>query len=132
MIIGLGVDMVELNKMESALHNHPHFIERILTRNEIADLPTQQQRRIEFVAGRFAVKEAVSKALGTGIGQYLSWQDIEIIKQPTGEPKVLLLPQLFSKHPRLRGLTSEELFIWCSISHTDHDAIAQVLIERKY
>ena len=131
MIIGLGVDMVELSRIRKVMQEQPHFLHRILTTVELQELPTKEQRRVEYVAGRFAVKEAAAKALGTGIGQHLSWLDLEVTNQPSGEPQLSLSPQLSHHHPRLIGLHATELISWCSLSHTQEHAIAQVILECK-
>jgi phosphopantetheine--protein transferase-like protein len=85
-MIKCGIDAVEINRLNeinSAIR--ARFIQRVYTPMEQAQL----QNSSEALAGVFAAKEAVSKALGTGIGK-VHWQDIEIIHAHTGEPKVYL------------------------------------------
>ena len=72
------------------------------------------KRKVEYLAGRFAAKEAYSKALGTGIGKAVSFQEIEILNAKTGQP-VLTAPHHYQKH--------------VSITHTNHDAYAVVILE---
>jgi holo-[acyl-carrier protein] synthase len=74
---------------------------------------------VEFLAGRFAVKEAYSKALGTGIGEEISFQDIEVINDERGKPIIHLLKEF-----------SEPSTIHVSITHSRQYAAAQVILER--
>lgn len=115
MIKGIGIDIVELNRIKQAFERNERLKERILTRNELAQFEQlSQKRKIEFLAGRFAAKEAFSKAYGTGIGRDLSFQDIEITNDERGKPYVVK-PEFGRIH--------------LSISHSECYAIAQVIIE---
>jgi holo-[acyl-carrier protein] synthase len=116
MISGIGVDMTELDRIRKIIARQDRFPERILTSKEMAvynNLP--EKRRAEYLAGRFAAKEAFSKAVGTGIGEKLSFQDIEIEKDELGKP--------FISKPLKKG-------VHLSISHSREYAVAQVVIER--
>lgn len=116
MIKGIGIDIVELNRVRTINERQPKFIKRILTENEILLFETlSKSRQIEFLAGRFAAKEAYAKAKGTGLGEYLSFLDIEI------------LPDLFGK-PEIK--TKEKEIVHLSISHSREYAVAQVIIEK--
>jgi holo-[acyl-carrier protein] synthase len=75
MIAGIGTDLIELNRVEKVISR---LAKRILTPDEQVALPESPVRRLEYVAGRFAAKEAVSKAMGSGIGKTCSFQDIEV------------------------------------------------------
>lgn len=90
MIIGLGIDLVEVARLEEALNRHgERFAERILSVNEYPSfmaLPTGQQAR--FLAKRFAVKEAFSKAAGTGIGRGFGFHDVWLIHDALGKPQL--------------------------------------------
>lgn len=116
MIKGIGIDIVELNRIETAIHKHKNFPKRILTPKEqtiFSELsPTRQT---EFLAGRFAAKEAFAKAIGTGIGKSLSWQDVEIIPDKNGKPQITLKKTVGTIH--------------ISISHSKQYAVANVIIE---
>jgi holo-[acyl-carrier protein] synthase len=113
-IEGIGIDIVEIERI-SRMANRVKFSERILTELEMAKYITlSEKRQLEFLAGRFAAKEAFSKANGTGIGSELSFQDIEISNDSKGKP-------FFSK-PERDGLH-------LSISHSESYAVAQVVIE---
>ncbi len=116
MIKGIGIDLIELDRIEAAMEN-ARFIERILTIEERAVFYTLSGRRkVEFLAGRFAAKEAYSKALGTGIGQNLSLQDVQILNDEKGKPV-------------LTSLISGEEKIHVSLSHSQTMATAFVIIE---
>lgn len=119
MIVGTGIDLVELERIESALARQERFYERVLTTKEqelFLRLP--KHRQIEFLAGRFAAKEAFSKALGTGIGKEISFQDIEVL------PNQLNKPVIQSK--KFKGN------IHLSISHSRDYAIAQIVLEEDW
>ncbi|WP_242145805.1 MULTISPECIES: holo-ACP synthase [unclassified Bacillus cereus group] len=115
MILGIGIDIIELNRIEKMINGKLHFMERILTeteRNVAAKL--KGKRLVEFVAGRFAAKEAYSKAVGTGIGKEVSFLDIEIKNDPKGKPVLF---------------TNTEYIVHLSISHSREFAVAQVVLE---
>ncbi|MDV7766350.1 holo-ACP synthase [Peribacillus sp. CSMR9] len=116
MIKGIGVDITELDRMEKLIDRQPRIKKRILTEREISIFEKLNGRRkIEYFAGRFAAKEAFSKAYGTGIGKQLSFLDIEIISDDKGKP---VISKPFSEGVHL------------SISHSRDYAVAQVVIER--
>ena len=120
-IFGIGIDITEIDRIEKILiRNESSFIKKIFTDKEIERIPQGTKRKYEFVAGRFAAKEAVAKALGTGIGGELSWQDIEIIANEKGRPIVFLNQEKWRK---------ENFMIHLSISHSQTMAIAKVIIE---
>ena len=90
MILGLGTDIIEVDRIAKMIADHgDHFLNRIFTANEIAHC----QPRREFAqhyAGRWAAKEAVMKALGTGFTPDVGWTNIEIVVRPSGQPCVVL------------------------------------------
>ncbi|MFI8688453.1 holo-ACP synthase [Rossellomorea sp. NPDC077527] len=115
MIKGIGMDIVEIGRIQELLERKTKFVSRILTdREEDAFYSLNERRRVEFVAGRFAAKEAYAKANGTGIGKELSFRDIEISKDERGKP-------YFSK--------PEGTAAHLSITHSREFAAAQVVIE---
>ncbi|KIQ95413.1 Holo-[acyl-carrier-protein] synthase [Anoxybacillus thermarum] len=117
MIVGIGIDIVELSRIAQLIEQQPKFIDRILTHNErIRFQQLSSKRKVEFMAGRFAAKEAYAKAVGTGIGTHVSFQDIEIENDENGKPYIA--------SPTL----NERVHV--SISHSEHYAVAQVIIER--
>lgn len=87
MIKGIGTDIVDLSRIERVLEKFPNFPDRILTTDE--KKLYKQLNQLSFLAGRFCAKEAVSKALGTGIGK-LSWKKIEILPDIHGKPVVTI------------------------------------------
>lgn len=122
MIIGIGSDIIELDRIRQK--GIERLAKRILTESEMSRLPQSEKRRLEYVAGRFAAKEAISKACGTGIGESLSFQDIEVEVTDRGAP-----------HGRLSKKVLKHLFhnqvirIHVTISHSEQVAIAMAVIE---
>lgn len=120
MIYGIGIDLVEIERIKQILVRNERFIAKILTENEINLCPTNEIKRAEFVAGRFAGKEAIVKALGTGIGGSMGWRDVEILRLDSGQPNIVL---------NKKNILNEEFKLHISISHTKNLAIAKVIIE---
>lgn len=117
MIEGIGIDLVEIKQVKKLLDRQDAFYQRILTPNEQAHYSTlSKHRQLEFVAGRYAAKEAFSKAMGTGIGKNVSFQDIEVL--PNEKNKPIAETKLFAGNVHL------------SISHTETYAVAQVILEK--
>ncbi|MHC5269158.1 holo-ACP synthase [Enterococcus sp. LJL98] len=116
MIRGIGIDAVELHRMKKIIEEKPKMIARVLTNRE-KDLFDQLplKRQIEFLAGRFACKEAFSKAWGTGIGK-VTFQEIEVLVNEKGAPIV-------TKSPFTQGN------VFVSITHTNELAFAQIILE---
>ncbi|MGK0551674.1 holo-ACP synthase [Enterococcus faecalis] len=115
MITGIGIDAVELDRMKQIIETKSTFIQRVLTKAEYQKfIGLSLHRQIEFLAGRFACKEAFSKAWGTGIGK-VGLQDIEILVADNGAPIVTKSPH------------SGQVFV--SITHTESLAIAQIVLE---
>lgn len=116
MITGIGLDITELHRISSIKKKTTKFEERILTSKEREQMRNfSEHRQIEFLAGRFAAKEAFSKARGTGIGKDCSFQDIEILREPSGKPS------LYFKGNQVNGFVS--------ITHTKEYAAAQVILQ---
>ncbi|MBK1882183.1 holo-ACP synthase [Luteolibacter pohnpeiensis] len=89
-IFGIGIDVVEVDRIASAIERHGEpFLARLFTQAE-RDYCAAQKKPALHYAARFAAKEAVSKALGTGIGGEAGWLDLEIVRGPTGAPKLML------------------------------------------
>jgi len=116
MITGLGIDIVELKRISEAINRNSKFVKRILTGKEQSYFDRLSYRRkVEFLAGRFAAKEAFVKAVGSGIGKLYSWQDIEIIPAENGKPLLQTKTAIGKIH--------------LSISHSKEYAVANVIIE---
>ena len=124
MILGVGIDIIEVARLK-ALHERfgERFLNRLLLADEIARfLP--HKNPAPFLAGRFAAKEAISKAFGARIGAQLGWHDMEIRRKQSGEPFVVLHgkgKELFV----LRG--AKRLLV--SLSHTENYAAATAVLE---
>src|SRR5690242_21840985 len=119
MILGLGIDIIEVSRIRAS---HEKFGDRFLTRilrpAEIA-YSLSHKAPAPFLAARFAAKEAISKAFGTGIGAELGWQDMEVGRKPSGEPFVIL------HEPGQKLLESRGArIVLISLSHTQAHAAA--------
>lgn len=115
MIKGIGLDVTEIERITVAHERSSKFKERILTPREIERFEKlNDTRQLEFLAGRFAAKEAFAKALGTGIGKSCSFQDVEVLPNEVGKP------MLFFKEKEVEG--------YVSITHTKQFAAAQVIL----
>ncbi|ABS33683.1 holo-ACP synthase [Clostridium botulinum] len=123
MIYGIGTDITEIRRIEKAITRNKNFINKLFTKNEM-DLWEKKNFKLEFIAGRFAAKEAVSKALGTGIRDF-NFKDIEIINNELGKPQVILKP----KAEDIIRKISQSYKIHLSISHEKEYAIAYALLE---
>ena len=120
MILGLGTDIVEIDRVVAVLARHgEHFSERVLTAGEAA----QAHGRSSYLAGRWAAKEAAAKALGCGIGEACALTDIEIIDDAGGAP------HLRCTAPALKSFAGRVLRWHVSISHEKAYAVATVIIE---
>ena len=122
MIIGIGTDIVDLARLDKAVkRGGDAFLRRVYTANELEE----GKLRPEYLGGRWAAKEAASKALGCGIGAGCAFTDIEVIDSPSGAPVLTCgapaAAELTERHGRLR---------WhVSISHERTCAVATVIIE---
>lgn len=117
-LLRTGVDLVEIDRLSRLSPGiRERFLQRVFTPREISEAGESDAS----LAGRFAVKEAVAKALGTGIGS-LGWQQIEVERGPAGEP-VLHLHGKAQQQAEELGLT-----VWSiSISHTQTHAVAMAV-----
>ncbi len=124
MIVGLGVDIAEVNRIEAAIARHGRaFIDRVFTPAEI-QYCERHRNRFERYAGRFAAKEAAMKALGTGWTSGVRWVDIEVTRLPSGQP-VLTLHGATREHAERMGVRRTSL----SIAHSGNMALAEVIFE---
>ena len=118
MILHSGIDTVEISRLDEIKPEiKERFIERVFTDKEVQ----QANNRSEVFSGLFAAKEAVSKALGTGIG-FVNWRDIEIVHLSTGQPTVVL-------HGNAKIVAAQlGIITWSvSISHDRNKAIAMAV-----
>jgi len=89
-ILGLGTDIVECDRIQQMIDKHgDQFIDRVYTVHEI-QYCRDRKSKLQHFSGRWAAKEAVFKALGTGWIRGLRWRDVEVFNQPSGEPTVRL------------------------------------------
>lgn len=123
MIRGIGIDIIEINRIEEAVEKNPKFLERILTERE-RNYIKEHRKPHSTVAGYFAAKEAISKALGTGFREF-TWQDIEVQKDEKNRPIAVLYNKAMEQ---LQNLDATE--VWISISHSKKDAVAQAIISK--
>lgn len=122
MIIGIGTDIVEIDRVKAAMEREQGFVSRVLTPKE-RELLSKKAKPWEYTAGRFSAKEAISKALGTGIRGF-SLQDIEVLNDELGAPKVEL------KGAALELMSNYSSYkIHLSISHCRDYASAFALLE---
>jgi holo-[acyl-carrier protein] synthase len=124
MILGTGIDIIEVGRIKASHEKFgERFINRILRAGEIAYC-LGHRNSAPFLAARFAAKEAISKAFGTGIGKHLGWQDMEVGRKESGEPFVILhgsgLQLLEARGARI---------IHLSLSHTEIYAAAVAILE---
>lgn len=121
-IRGHGLDLIETRRIGDVLDRHgERFLDRVFTAAE-REGSTGLRRRVEHLAGRFAAKEAVAKALGTGVSDGMSWTEIEIVAQASGQPSVRLHGRAAAVAVRA-GITSWSL----SITHTSDHAAASAI-----
>ena len=122
-VLGIGVDVVETARIESSLARFgERFLHRVFVENEIAYCKSMPFPARHYAA-RFAAKEAVSKAFGTGIGGQVGWRDIEVRRKETGEPFIVLHGGARELAERLN--VSETLV---SLSHSDHYSVANAIV----
>jgi holo-[acyl-carrier protein] synthase len=115
MIVGIGIDIIEVDRVARLAEKSPRFLEKTFTPREIAYCSKKKNRHQNFAA-RFAAKEACFKALGRRIG----WKDVELVNRPSGQPDLVIkggMPQPFER-------------VHVSVSHLASYAIAVVILEK--
>ncbi|MGA8144841.1 MAG: holo-ACP synthase [Candidatus Acidiferrales bacterium] len=124
MIVGLGLDIAEIDRIEVAIVRHgAPFIERLYTPREAAYCESYRNK-FERYAGRFAAKEATMKALGTGWRGGVRWRDIEVVREASGKPTLHLAGVTRELADRL-GVKNISL----TITHSGNLALAEVIFE---
>lgn len=129
MIIGIGVDIIEIERVRQAIQNNKNFLSKLFTEREI-DYFISRNMNSEVIAGNFAAKEAVSKALGTGMRGF-SFKDIEILRNELGKPEVILHNGANLIGNKLVE-NNNSLRVHLSISHNNSSAIAYSVLEGEY
>ena len=123
MIIKHGIDIVEVSRIQKAILKSDSFLKKVFTQKEIEYCETKKQRRYQSYAARFAAKEALLKALGTGWSQGIAWTDIETLNDKFGKPDLFLYgkaKEIFESY----GLGN----ISVSLSHTKEIAVGSVVL----
>jgi holo-[acyl-carrier protein] synthase len=123
-VLGIGVDLVENVRIQHSLDRFgERFLQRVFTAGEI-EYSQSMKYPERHLAARFAAKEAVSKAFGTGIGRAMGWKDIDVHRKASGEPFVVL-------EGGAKKLAEERRVSKVSItlSHTEHHAMAMIVME---
>ena len=124
MILGVGIDIIEVARIQASFEKFgDRFLNRILHPNEVSYCLSHKVPG-PFLAARFAAKEAISKAFGTGIGAQLAWHDMEVGRKESGEPFVILHEK---GRALLQGRHAQRILI--SLSHTQVHATAIAILE---
>jgi holo-[acyl-carrier protein] synthase len=123
-IFGIGTDIIEVGRVEKMVARGRQYLETIFSEKEV-DYCETKARRSEHYAARYAAKEAILKALGTGWRDGLVFSDIEILNDEMGKPKVFL-------HGKVKELFDRQQIMQASISlsHTNQIAIAFAVLEK--
>jgi holo-[acyl-carrier protein] synthase len=123
-VLGIGVDVVECSRIQHSIDRFgDRFLHRVFTEGEVA-YSMSMKFPARHLAARFAAKEAVSKAFGTGIGKAMGWRDIDVRKKATGEP-FLVFSGPANDLAKNRGVVNALI----TLSHTDHLAVACIVLE---
>lgn len=122
MIIGIGTDIIEIDRINKAIINTKGFLNKTFTEKEI-ELFSEKKMRAQTIAGNFAAKEAFVKALGIGM-RGITFKDIEVLRDELGKPYINLSDKVAEKY-------SLEFNVLVSISHNKESAISFVILESK-
>jgi len=125
MILGIGSDIVDVRRIESAISRHgERFLMRVFTPLERATAD-RRVKRIETFAKRFAAKEACAKALGTGLRRGVFWRDMGVVNLPTGQPTMRLTG---GAAERLKAILPPGAEAVIHLTITDEDPLAQAFV----
>jgi holo-[acyl-carrier protein] synthase len=122
MIVGIGIDLVKIDRIDKAVRNHTGFLEKVFTDKE-REYCTRQKFPAQHFAARFAAKEAVLKAIGTGWSTGVKWTDMEVLHGEGGGPIVNISGRVKDLMD-LRGV--KQIFV--SYSHDEGYAVAQAVL----
>ena len=125
MILSIGIDIVEVYRIRQTIERTPRFLERVYTPEERAFCEGKGVAAAQSYAGRFAAKEAFLKALQTGWRGRITWHDIEVVPLENGAPDLKVTGEAKTI---LLELGADRIHL--SVSHTAHNAIAQVVLEK--
>lgn len=116
MIKGVGIDAVEVARVQKIVARGDGFARKVLTSKEFAQYQKMKgKRKVEYLGGRFSLKESFSKAMGTGLGKYISLQDVQTLWDQLGHPVMTSTKY----HGR----------IFPSITHDNHEIVTMVVLE---
>ena len=122
MIVGIGIDLVKIGRIEKAGNSHPGFLERVFTARE-REYCERQKYPAQHYAARFASKEAVLKAFGTGMTSGMKWTDIEVLHGEGGGP-IVNISGAAKDLADLKGVKQ----VMLSYSHDEGYAVAQAVL----
>ncbi len=124
MIVGIGIDLCDTNRVRSLLDRYgERFVDRVFTESE-RGYCRNDRRRHECLGGRFAAKEAALKAIGTGLSQGIRWKDVELVTSERQPPRI-------EWHGRAAEIAAERGMKTChvTITHDGGMAVAVVILE---
>ncbi len=124
MIFGIGVDIIDIRRIKSTIEKNPRFVDKLFTELEI-NYCSKRANPFQSYAVRFAAKEAVMKAIGTGWDGTINWQDIEIVNSDKGVPFVRTY-NATAEFVRENSITKIHL----SLSHEKNYAMAYAILEK--
>ena len=124
MIVGIGIDLIEVKRIREAIDKYgERFLRRIYTKVEVEYCSTKKNAAIHY-AGRFAAKEAAFKAMERGWGGDISWTEIEIFNEPSGAPRLVFYGKALELIQQKKVVRS-----YVTISHIEEHATAVVVLE---
>ena len=124
-IVGSGIDITEVARIAASIERFgERFLNRIYTPNEIAYCRSKKRSANQSFAARFAAKEAATKAIGTGMRRGVTWKDVEVGREPGGRPTIIF-------HGKAKEFAAKlgAKRVALSLTHTEHEAMAQVILE---
>ncbi len=124
MILGLGVDIIEIERISQSVEKFgDRFLNKIFTEGEL-EYSLSKKNKDQHLAARFAAKEAISKALATGWNKDFKWKDVEIYNEPSGLPKVKL-------SGKLKEFVGEDKDLKLSMSHSENYVVCVAILYTK-
>ncbi len=124
MAIYCGVDIIEINRLKNSIESVDGFRDKVFTADEISYCENRNKARFQSYAARFAAKEAVLKALGTGMADGLDWKQIEVLNDERGKPRAVLSKRALELFDGMRAKSMD-----VSVSHCNDYAVAYAVIE---
>ncbi|MDA2926363.1 holo-ACP synthase [Acidobacteria bacterium AH-259-G07] len=124
MIIGIGIDIVEVRRISAALQGTQTMAQKVFTADEIRYC-TERKNKYQHFSGRFAAKEAALKALGTGWSEGIRWKDVEVTNGELGKPGLTF----YGKAKEVLEKSGAQQ-AWLSITHSPEHSVAVVVLEK--